>query len=227
MMSIGATLLVMAYGDTPLMDHARFIPVYAMGSTFLTAAWPSLLRIIGLPRSTMVDISGRSVEHQGYLPVPLSEVLVDNDSNQDDVAARISIFSWNQEQERQRSSSGLTLTPPTAEHQDAQTSTESALHCAFHPGDVAHMGPSSAYSGGSSYTGASLSLDSHGRCPSEMSSNVAAHFFPETVGGRVRRISNQRRLYMRDHRYMDRRPGFDVRMRSNPSGTVLYKALSV
>lgn len=165
----------MAFGQIPPLDHVKFIPVYVMGSTFLTAAWPSLFRSIGLPPQTLDDM----VISHDYMPVPMSEVHVDDEANHDtavDVASTRISSDWLQGGERHSSSPLSFLEPISSEPEDSQPLLEPASFPATCP-EVFHMGPSSTYSGGTSHTGTSLSLNPQGGCPSEMSSNVVSHYF--------------------------------------------------
>lgn len=166
----------MASGQILLLDHIRFIPVYVMGSTFLTTAWPSLFRSLGLLPKTLDD-TGASHE---YTRVPMSEVLVDDGTNEDtssnDSGTGNLLEDWFQGSQRHHHSPLLVATPNPSEQQETQTSKDPTPYRTTSPGLI-HMGPSSNYSAGTRYTGTSISLGSQGGCPSEMSSNVARHFF--------------------------------------------------
>lgn len=196
MIVIFAMLLVIAFGHTPLPEHVKFIFVYTMGSTFLNAAWPSLLRSFGSRPRAMEEMCDQSVEWPDYQPVPLEDVVVDSTSNQDlfivGASIRRPIFHTLQEQERQRSSPDPLPTAPSPGLQDSQQSRELAPRTILQWEELIHMSPSSNHSGGSSHVGTSLSLGSHGHSPSEMSS-IVAHFFPETVAAGVHRHPTQRK----------------------------------
>lgn len=191
-----AMVLVMAFGHTPLPDHVKFIPVYAMGSTFLTAAWPALFESIGLPLMTMDDRADLSLGRQSYVlvpTVPMSEVVVDfedagtdEDDALDATSTRSPAPDWLHERDRRSSSPVPVSTPPTSEGQDTQPAMEPALQPATEHQELCHMGPPSNYSGVSSHTGTSLSLGSQGRCPSEMSSNVVQFFSSQIASRHVR-----------------------------------------
>lgn len=231
-------VLVMAFGHTgPLPDHAKFIPVYAMGSTFLTAAWPSLFQSIGWPLRNLNEMPHQSAEQQGYLPVPMAEVVVDDAANLEDVSPDVTSTSseippWLlQERERQSVSPVPVSTAPSSldGHQPPVTAQlpgqQPPLHRDTPPQDLIHMGPPSAHSGGaSSVSGTSISLSSGsgGHCPSEMSSTVAATFFPGVR--HVRRLSTRNRVESRN-KLIARRPGVPFLRRdasSDGSDRVLY-----
>lgn len=211
-----ATVVVMAFGHTgPLPDHAKFIPVYTMGSTFLTAAWPSLFQSVGWPLRTMDEMSHPSTERHGYLPVPMDEVVVDDNGNQEDVSPDVTstsseIPAWLlQERERQSVSLAAVSTAPSSLDGQEPTAIAQPPRNELPPQDLIHMGPSSVYSRGAFSVGGTsinLSAGSGSRCPSEMSSIVAASFFPESRP--LRRIST--RVRTEGRRLVARRPEFPL-----------------
>lgn len=63
-------VLIGAFGRTTLGEHCRFIPVYLMASSFMTAAWPSLLRNIRVPQEAPEDQFMEIQERQPRPPPP-------------------------------------------------------------------------------------------------------------------------------------------------------------
>lgn len=164
------TIVIVAFGHSTLAEHAHFIPVYAMGSSFVTAAWPSL------------EESWIRVRSDGYQPLPryiqetseypaARNILLDRYrvESEGQAALRASMTSWLRDQSRHRGSPPSSSPPPSLveyESRPEQQSMAAWVH------DIQYMGPGSHRSQGRSNSGTSISLSSRPAVPSEISTNV-------------------------------------------------------
>lgn len=185
-------ILNLLFGQVPLLDHVRLLPVFAMGSSFLTAAWPSLFQSFSRQPVTLYDI----VAPLDSVSIPMSEPYTDDETNQE-----ILTFLQSTRSNPQRSLQGLHMnrnsplpmsTSIPAQHENTQPFRQ-PITSNTNSHELIHMGPSSTYSGGTYQSGTSLSLCSHGRCPSEISSNVVTNFFPECFADRLFETTRRRR----------------------------------
>lgn len=158
-------ILVMAFGHTTIDNHVNFIPVYAMGSSFLTAAWPSLeesltgLRHNGYQYLPMHDTSeplvGRYVPMTGIQLSPQGQTLPGPSSP-----------NWLGDQSRQRNSPSPVTPPPSLLGGRPAPARQPVIDW------LMHMGPASIRSHVRSHTDTSISLSSRPAVPSEISSNA-------------------------------------------------------
>lgn len=159
----------MAFGHNTHSEHAHFIPVYAMGSTFVTAAWPSLEESWGRVRSdgyeslpTMEETS----EHPARTYIPMQGYR----GLSEDQAALMAPISWLRDQSRQTSSPPPLSPPPSLVGGDPR-STAAWVH-------TQHMGPASDRFQARAHTDTSISLSSRPAVPSEVSTNVLQFLGP-------------------------------------------------
>lgn len=156
------TILIMSFGHNTITEHAHFIPVYAMWSSFVTAAWPSL------------EESWTRVRIDGYQVLPTmaetsEHMEVYRAQSWGQPASPASVSSWLRDQSRQRSSPTPFSPPPSLSEGDPrpdQRFTAARLH------NIQHMGPASDRSLVRAYTDPSISLGSMPAVPSEISSNA-------------------------------------------------------
>lgn len=169
-------ILNLLFGQLSLLDHVRLIPVFAMGSSFLTAAWPSLFQSFGRQPVKLYDM----VAPLDSVSIPMSEPYTDNETNQN-----VLTFLQSTRSNPTHSPQGLQMniisplpvpTPIATQRGNTQPYRQPASS-RTNPHELIHMGPSSTYSGGTNHSGTSISLCSQGRCPSELSSNVVTNFF--------------------------------------------------
>ncbi|KAJ4397233.1 hypothetical protein N0V93_001457 [Gnomoniopsis smithogilvyi] len=224
-------ILNMASGQISSLDQVRFIPVYFMGSTFLTAAWPSLFWSLGLRPKTLDDVAAS----HDYTRLPMSEVHVDDDNHEDIFGNYTGTGSpledWFHEIQRLDSPSLLVAMPTPSEQGEAQPSRKPTVCRPASPGTL-HMGPSSNYSAPTHHSDTSISLGSQGGCPSEMSSNVVTHFFQELAPNRHLMTTQRRRDIQSLGREFFRRDSVHqkakaVRDETDLINTVLRKAQSM
>lgn len=152
----------MSFGHNTLTEHAHFIPVYAMGSSFVTAAWPSL------------EESWTQVRSDGYQVLP---TMAETSEHMEGYRARgqpaspAVVPGRLLGQNRQRSSPTPFSPPPSLSEGDPlpdQRFTAARLQDI-----IQHMeGPASDRSLVRAHTDTSISLDSTPAVPSEISSNA-------------------------------------------------------
>lgn len=155
------TILIMAFGHNTLAEHARFIPVYAMGSSFVTAAWPSL------------EESWTRVRSDGYQHLPIyiqetSQNLEGRNTFLEGYRIESEARAVLSDQSRQRSSPPPFSPPPSLLEDDFPP--EQRLAAWVH--NIQHMGPESNRSHGRSNTDTSISLSSTPADLSEISTDV-------------------------------------------------------
>ena len=191
-------VLVIVYGHNALTDHAHFIPVYAMGSTFMIAAWPSLedswtrLRRDQYNHLPMQEFPGTPA----VLHVPMAEVRVNHPGQR---SPRASMSNWLRDQSRQRSSPSPVSPPPSLVGR--QILSEQQVDAAWMY-ELQHMGPASHRSQALTHTGTSISLSSRPAVPSEISANAFEVLCP---GDTVRALrATQRRLDIERLTFMPR-----------------------
>ncbi|KUI66537.1 hypothetical protein VM1G_01831 [Cytospora mali] len=185
-------ILIMAFGHDTVADHVHFIPVYAMGSTFLTAACPSLEDSL-----TRIQTHGREYlpiqdasEPLGRLHAPLmAGVQVGPQDRATPPSPPSPISTWGMGQGRQWSSPPP-VSPPTSLPGGVARPGEGPV--AAWVNGLQHMGPGSDCSNGHTHTGTSISLSSRQTVPSELSTNVVG-FFDQRIPARIPRKTQRRR----------------------------------
>lgn len=189
---IVAMILNLLFGQVSLPDHVRLIPVLAMGSSFLTAAWPSLFQSFGRQPVTLYDM----VAPLDSVSIPMSEPYTDDETNED-VLTFLQSTRSNPPHSLQRlqmnGNSPLTVSTPILRQHGHTQSFKQPASPPTNPHELIHMGPSSTCSGGTYQSGTSISLCSQGRCPSELSSNVVTNFFSEIRPNRHFETTQRRR----------------------------------
>lgn len=183
-------VLVVAFGRNTLADHAHFIPVYVMGSSFLISAWPSLedswTRLREDHRHYLLVPD--TPEPQAMVQIPMAGVQYDP---QGQPPSRASLSDWLIDQGRQRSSPVPVSPPPSLEE---PASLPGQWPVAPWPHELQYMGPGSDRSQVRTHTGTSISLSSRQTVPSEISANAFELLCP---GGPARNLRiTQRRLDM-------------------------------
>lgn len=187
MVDIVAMVLIMTCGHNTVEDHCRLITVYCMGSTFLTAAWPSLFENLGL--------EPKRVEHLFHpLVSPLADTPTAGHQSENKFPRQTGpsgcLPGWLEEQgqhedhDQQDHQDWQKGSPTPDSHQTPLQGEESLgqrLQSLAAPRELLllYMGPdSSCCSTDSDQTGG-LSLSSRATLPSEMSDNVIPLFQAE------------------------------------------------
>lgn len=176
-------VLIMTFGRTNHDEHCRFIPVYFMASSFLTASWPSLSRSLGLPLCTLESLE--TMEEHFDLPVrpqtcaPMAAEVPRGRDTAEPLRRPMDLFPESLKAQDRRMDA---FPPPPSQSplKNELISRRKVLRSvpAANVSDLLlHMGPSSHYSRGSARTG-SISLDSRASLPSEMSDDVRLLFQP-------------------------------------------------
>lgn len=185
-------ILNLLFGQVSLLDHVRLIPVFAMASSFLTAAWPSLLQSLGQSSVTLYDTTAPL----DSVSIPMSQTYEDDETNQE-----VFTFLPNTRDGPEHPLQGLQRfsnlaspisIPISGQNRNTQPFRPSTTS-PTRPHELIQMGPSSTCSGGTYQSGTSLSLCSQGGPPSEMSSIVVTNFFPDFTAGRIFETTQRRR----------------------------------
>lgn len=173
-------VLNLLFGQVSLLDHVRLIPVFAMASSFLTAAWPPLLQSLGQRSVTPYDMTAPL----DSISIPVSQTYADDEVfNFLPNTSNGSEHSFQALQTDSNSPSPVSTTFPTQFRNTQPVRQPTSSHTIPH--ELIQMGPPSTYSGGTYQSGTSLSLCSRPGPPSEMSSIVATNFFPELTADRL------------------------------------------
>lgn len=196
----------MSFGHNTLTEHAHFIPVYAMGSSFVTAAWPSLEESWTRVRSDgyqMLPTMAETSEHmEGYRAQYWGQP-----------ASPAVDPGWLRDQSRQRSSPTPFSPPPSLSEGDPlpdQRFTAARLHY------IQHMeGPASDRSLVRAHTDTSISLSSMPAVPSDISSNALELLGPVDPS-RVPRLTQRRQDIDRLGQFITPREALSSSAYSNP-----------
>lgn len=192
--------LTLAFGNHTAEDHCRFIPVYFMVFSLLTASWPSLLENVGIsPVPLEFTIHRRVVTP----PTPLAGVIQVNEESSPaplrQAQQNALLSDWLEDHDwpencgrlqdhdlqvnAPQNEEALALEAPEQRSQQSSSTRPDLLWL--------HMGPSSSCSNLSAQSG-SLSLSSRAAVPSEISDNALHWFQSEIAPGFIPRTTSRR-----------------------------------